>query len=420
MISVDEALEHVARCATRLPESQVPLGEALGLRLAKSVISSVDSPPFDKSMLDGFAVTTHDSEPTRRIVEQVVAGQVPHHAVEPGTTICVMTGAPIPDGADAVVKHEDTKQLDQTTIQMPKGGVAEGTGIVLRGAAFHQGQEVLTAGRRLSPVDIGLLAEVGLDMVKVTPRPRVAVLATGNELVPCGQKVGAGQIGNSNGPMLLALLDAARATALDLGIGRDDPGELQRLMQQGLEADILLVTGGVSVGVMDLVPGVLQQLGVRQVFHKIRMKPGKPLWFGLREQGGRRTLVFGLPGNPVSTLVSFEIFVKPALRVLGGEDFCSSQTLRGVLTSSVAHRGKRPTYHPCQICFGERERGLPTIEALAWSGSADLAALTRANALAVLPEGDYELGVGAEVDVIALSSTTSTLNIPRDQPKIEP
>jgi len=198
----------------------------------------------------------------------------------------------------------------------------------------------------------------------------------------------------------LALLQSNHAHPIDLGIGRDDPDQLQKLMQQGLEADFLLVTGGVSEGVMDLVPGALLDLGVRQVFHKVRMSPGKPVWFGEYQQDGKRTLVLGMPGNPVSTLVSFEIFVKPVLRVLAGGPFVPSQPQRGLLTTSIGHRGKRPTYHPSQLHF--QEQGLPTVETLPWRGSADLAALTRANALTILPEGDYEFAAGTEVDVLTL------------------
>ncbi len=402
MITVEEALGHVGRCSRSIPERRVPIGQSLGLLLAEPVVSGVDSPPFDKSMLDGYAVVASDRSSTRRVLEQVMAGGVPELAVELGATINVMTGAPIPVGADAIVKVEDVRQLDGATIQMPESGVASGRGVLPRGAAFCRGQEVLAAGRHLSAVDIALMAEIGQAEVQVVPRPRVAVLATGNELVEAGQTVGPGQICNSNGPMLLALLESVRATSIDLGIGRDDPAELRRLMGEGLNADVLIVTGGVSAGVLDLVPGLFQEMGVEQVFHKIRMKPGKPLWFGQHEQDGQRTLVFGLPGNPVSTLVSFEVFVKPALRALAGEKFCPASTLRGALTEPVAHRGKRPTYHPCQIDFGNRQQGLLMVEPLRWSGSADLAALTHANALVVLPEGDYELEVGAEVDMVLL------------------
>lgn len=400
MITVEEALEQIGHCAGSLAAAQVALGEALGLRLAEPIVSDVDSPPFDKAMLDGFAIAVNDPSPTRRIIEQVIAGGVPHHAVEPGATISVMTGAPIPDGANAVVKHEDTKRLDETTVQLPEVQVAEGAGIFYRGESFRQGQELMPAGKLLRSIDLALLAEVGKATVAVIPRPRVAVLATGNELVECGKTIGPGQIRNSNGPMLLAALTEVGATPLDLGIARDEIDELRTAIGKGLEADILLVTGGVSAGVMDLVPAVLGELGVDQVFHKVHMKPGKPLWFGRREASSKRTLVFGLPGNPVSTLVSFQLFVKPAIAALAGASFETPRPIRGQLTASAKHRGNRPTYHPCRLERGQQ--GGDAVAPLVWRGSADLAALAEANGLMFLPAGDYELAVGTPVDALPL------------------
>ncbi|TWU29303.1 molybdopterin molybdotransferase MoeA [Bythopirellula polymerisocia] len=400
MLTVFEALELVAQSALPLAARSVPLGEALGTRLAEAIVSDIDSPPFDKSMLDGYAIDVQDSSPNRQIVEEVIAGGVPHHSVKPGTTIRVMTGAPMPEGANAVVKHEDTSLMSDTTVKLPDTLPHEGYGIFLRGSSFHAGEEVLPAGKRLRSIDLALLAEVGCGKVEVVPHPRVAVLATGNELVECGESLAPGQIRNSNSPMLVAALREVGATPVELGIARDDPGELKSAIETGLEADVLLITGGVSAGVMDLVPGILTELGVTKVFHKVRMKPGKPLWYGVRELAGHRTLVFGLPGNPVSTLVSFVLFVKPSLTALGGAAFEQSPALRGTLTTSAIHRGGRPTYHPCQL--GQAMDASLSVRPLPWRGSADLAALTRANGLIVLPAGDYELTVGTAVEVMRL------------------
>ena len=365
-------------------------------------MSGIDSPPFDKAMLDGYAVSSEDSAPTRTILEEVIAGGVPQQSVTLGTTVRVMTGAPTPAGADVVIKHEDTKLIDDTTVRLPEGKPLPFAGVMRRGEAFSTGQQVLDAGKRLTPIDIALLAEIGKSNVQVVPRPRVAVLATGNELVPCGTPVGPGQITNSNSPYLLASLDQISASAIDLGICADDAAELRSRFAKGLEADMLLITGGVSAGVMDLVPGVLTELGVQQVFHKVKMKPGKPIWFGVYEQDGHRALVFGLPGNPVSALVGVELYVKPALRALGGEAFAPPSTTPGTLATEIGHKGPRPTYYPCRIDFGNRQQGRPAVTPLPWRGSADLAALTKANALVILPRGDYTYEPGQAVEVIAL------------------
>ncbi len=403
MLSVQQAIEHIRNFARPLPTARVPLSDALGLHLAEPVVSGIDSPPFDKSMVDGYALRADDPSETRRVVEQVTAGQVAQRSVEPGTTVELMTGAPMPAGADAVVKWEDIDRNEDGTIGLAKVSVRPDQCVTHRGASFRQGDVVLQQGDRLQAVGIGLLAEIGQPTVAVTPRPRVAVLPTGNELVECDQPLAPGQIRNSNGPMLIAALESLGIQAENLGVGRDDPEDLRRRIGQGLACDVLLISGGVSAGVMDLVPGVLQELGIRQVFHKVRMKPGKPIWFGVREQDARQTLVFGLPGNPVSTLVAFEVFVKPVLKALAGEGFQTASPLRGVLTSPIEHRGNRPSYQPCRILFGQRREGLPCVEPFPWRGSANLAALAKANALAVLPEGDYVLAEGSQVEVFKIS-----------------
>jgi molybdopterin molybdotransferase len=187
---------------------------------------------------------------------------------------------------------------------------------------------------------------------------------------------------------------------LDLGVARDDPVDLRAKISGGLVCDVLLISGGVSAGVKDLVPDTLAELGVREHFHQVRVKPGKPLWFGVRESVDRRALVFGLPGNPVSTMVSFKLFVEPALAALAGAEFAAPATQRGMLAAKFKHRGGRPTYHPCRRV--PDERGEQRIEPLNWQGSADLATLTRADCLAAFPAGDYELGAGAEIEWLTL------------------
>ena len=402
MLSVDEATKRVEQWAQCISPGKVAFHRALGLQLAEPVLSTIDSPPFDKSMLDGYAVAIHDDSPSRQILEEVLAGDVPHHAVVPGTTIRVMTGAPTPDGADAVIKHEDTELIDESTVQLPAKPPKMSAGIMRRGESFRKGDELLPAGKLLTAIDLALLAEIGQRTVLAVPRPRVAVAATGNELVQCGEEVGPGQITNSNGPMLLAQLHSWGAEPINLGIVRDDPEQLRESFQQGLEDDVLLITGGVSAGVMDLVPGVLQDLGVEQVFHKVKMKPGKPVWFGVREQEEHRTLVFGLPGNPVSALVGMLLFVKPALGALAGGEFAVPHPIPAVLTENIKHKGERATYYPSRLEFDQREDGKPRVTPLPWRGSADLATLTRANSLLLLHVGESKYQAGQQVEVISL------------------
>lgn len=398
MLTVDQALSLVAEHAKQLPAAPVKLRDALGLVLARTVVSDIDSPPHDKAMMDGFAVVASDRSSPRTIIEEVMAGDVPHHTVRPGGATRVMTGAPVPDGATAVVPVERTTFIDQRTVQIDWVDPPPGKHIMRQGATLRAGQEVAAVGTIVNPQTTAALAEVGCSIVEAIRRPQVSVLATGNELVDVDQKPAPGQIRNCNGPLLSALVTDAGAIAHELPVGRDDLDELTALVTEGLDSDVLLVTGGVSAGARDLVPEALVASGAEQVFHKLSLKPGKPLWFGIaRRESGLPRLVFGLPGNPVSGLVCFHLFVKPTLQVLAG---CRAEVRlelkRGRAAREFAHRGGRETFRPARLVVDPRESIL-SVDFFDWQGSADVAGTQRANCLVRLPSNPLTVAAGDEV-----------------------
>lgn len=407
MLSVDEALAAIEQAARPKAAASQPVAECLALVLAEDVASDVDSPPHDKSIVDGYAVTAADlagGEACLTVLEEVVAGKLPTRRVERGTATRIMTGAPLPDGAEAVVMVEQTEfaadaggALGQVKIRTPK--FTAGQNIMRRAASLRQGDVVLRAGHLLRPIEIGLLAEVGRTEVIAVPRPTVAVLPTGDELVEPGQRPAPGQIRNSNGSMLLACIRRAGGAPIELSIGRDEREALSERIATGLQADVLVLSGGVSAGVLDLVPELLAELGVRKVFHKVSVKPGKPLWFGVLDRGETRTLVFGLPGNPVSSLVCFELFVLPALARLAGRPFSGLAPITARLTAEFVQRGDREAYHPARLA--ESPKGA-TVEPLRWQGSADLRGLCAANAFVRFPSGDRTFMAGEQVDTYRL------------------
>ncbi|MEX2113241.1 MAG: gephyrin-like molybdotransferase Glp [Pirellulales bacterium] len=406
MLSVDEALQRVLSHAAAGQTIVVPLGEALGLVLAEDVASDVDSPPHDKALVDGYAVCAADLVEGRAeliILEEVTAGAVPGKRVTRGHATRIMTGAPLPDGADSVVMIEQTTIApagDPTPrVQIAAPRMNLGQNIMRRAASMARGDLVLHSGSRLRAIELGVLAEVGRVAARVIGRPSLAVLSTGNELVPAADVPQPGQIRNSNGPLLLAAAHAAGAVAHDLGIATDDADALRRAISRGLDDDVLLISGGVSAGVLDLVPGVLAELGVEQVFHKVDLKPGKPIWFGVRTDGNRRTLVFGLPGNPVSSLVCFELFVRPAIGKLAGRDDAGLRALDVPLSIPFSQRSDRPTYHPARLTD---TAGKLAIEPLRWQGSGDLRTLVAANALAYFPPGARQFEPGETIRVLRL------------------
>jgi molybdopterin molybdotransferase len=396
MLSVAEAQAIVLQHTRPLSPVQVTLGPGtLGQVLAEDIASDLDMPPFDKSLMDGYAVRAADlvdGKATLTVLEEVTAGMVPSKSVAAGQAIRIMTGAPLPPGADAVIMIERT-QVTGDQVQIDDRPPTSGQNIMQRGREMRTGETVLTAGAVLRPQELGLLATVGRRFVRAIPRPHVAVLSTGDEIVEADQRPGPGQIRNGNGPMLVA--QAARAAGMTeyLGNSPDNVDSLRTLVAQGLRAQMLVLTGGVSAGKLDLVPDVLRTQGVAAHFHKVAMKPGKPVFFG----STATCLVFGLPGNPVSSHVCFELFVRPALRRLAGHAHPGPRIVAAVLGQDFAYKTDRLTYHPARIDDDENGR---VVLPVPWHGSPDLRGVTRANAFAIVEPGDHHFRAGARLPVM--------------------
>lgn len=414
MLSVAEALAAITQVVERAPCITVPLEEATGLVLADDVRATIDSPPFDKALMDGFAVRSADLADGRtelEVIDEVTAGCVSSKLVGRHEAIRIMTGAPMPLGADAVIPVEECRTHETAGRLCVETGLQPaqpGRNVLRRGAAMRQGDRLLAAGSVIRPVEAGCLAELGLAHVRVHARPRVAVLSTGDELVTIDAVPGPGQIRNSNEILLAAQLRQAGAEVTRLGIARDNRDDLARAISQGLSHDVLVLTGGVSAGRLDLVPQALARAGARQVFHRVCLKPGQPLWFGVFEpvaraagaaiaQVPRACYVFGLPGNPVSSLVCCQLFVRTALRRIAGIEPSQPCPTRARLRTAHFCGGNRPTYHPARLMAEGREQ---IVDVVPWIGSADQAALVHANGLAVFPEGNREYASGVEIDFL--------------------
>ncbi len=386
MISIEQAFQLILEQAAPVAPLELSLAAALGRTLAVDAVSDIDSPPYDKSLMDGYALRAQDVQGTELslpVSDNIPAGSVPRGPLAIGTAARIMTGAPLPAGADTVVVVEETvTDGDPPRVRILRSSVEPDQNLLRQGSCLYRGQVILPRGTRLGGAQLGLLAETGNDPVAVNNDIRVAIVATGNELVEAGQSPGPGQIRNSNGPLLGGLVTAAGATALDLGIAQDDMTALREKIEAGLQADILLLSGGVSAGDLDLVPQVLRGCRVREIFHQVSIKPGKPLWFGR----GERTLVFGLPGNPVSSHVCFQIFVRPTIARLMGQKVADHHFAfqTALLAGGHQPRGGRTTYFPARF---RREDSRQIVELLPWKGSADLYTLAIAEGLVELPAG---------------------------------
>jgi molybdopterin molybdotransferase len=388
-IGIDEAMSIVrreARAGAAPAAARVSIDDALGRVLAREVISPIDSPPFDKSAMDGFALAAGDTSTERRILDTLAAGSAPGRALSPGECARIMTGAALPPGADRVIRKE---YVDE------RAGIARlvrpesGDNVVRRAANLKRGQAVLKP-KVLAAQDIGILAASGIAEVEVAVPLSTGIICTGPEIRVPGQPLGPGQIYDSNGPQLAAQLAAMRCPGRRRGIVADEPAPLSEAISGALEQhELVLLTGGVSAGDFDYVPQCLEELGAEILFHGVRVKPGKPTLFA-RLRGG--SWVFGLPGNPVSSFVIFEVFVKPFLYGRMGIDW-EPPLFRGTLGEAVRRRHvERTEYLPVRVRGG-------VVTPVAFHGSAHLNALGDADGLIVMPLGAAEIARGTEIDV---------------------
>jgi molybdopterin molybdotransferase len=396
MISVDEALTRVLAAVTPLKAETVPLVAARGRALAAPLLAAHAQPPFDASAMDGYAVRSADleEETTLRLVGTAQAGQRFAGMVGPGQCVRIFTGAPLPIGADAVVIQEDvTANGNEIAFNTP---VEAGHYVRARGSVFAEGASLLPTGTVLNSARLGLAALANRKTVTVFRRPRVALLATGDELVPPGSPLGPDQIVDSNGISLVALFGGL-AEVEDRGIVRDTPAATEAALARALDsgADLLVTTGGASVGERDYVQQALKQLGVSVDFWQIAMRPGKPVMFGRRGS----TLVFGLPGNPVSALVTAALFVLPVLRALAGHADPTGPRLALPLAAPLPPNG--PRRHFRRARFEPAPSGTQVMP-ITETDSAHLVSLALADALIVQPEDDPGLPAGAVVEVVPL------------------
>ncbi len=408
MISVEEALGKILSYVDVLEAEDELILSSLGRVLAEDIYSDIDIPPLDNSAMDGYAVRAESTKGASSssprillIIGEVAAGYIASEEVTPGTTIRIMTGAPVPKGADAVVQFEDTDEEKRKAAKKPLSEIsilrqaAKGLNIRQAGEDISRGSLVLKAGTVLRPQEIGVLASLGRDVVPVIRRPVVAVLATGDELVDIKEQLPPGKIYNSNTYSLAAQVSRYGGVPKILGIARDSIKALEDKIKQAHDADMLITSAGVSVGEYDVVKDVLARLG-EVTFWTVRMKPGKPLAFGVLNLGKKKIPHLGLPGNPVSSMIAFEQFARPAiLKMLGKKEF-AKPTIKARSEDRIANRDGRRVFARVRVT---KRDGQYFARLVGPQGSGILTSMAQANGLMIVPEDKAAIEAGAEVQV---------------------
>jgi molybdopterin molybdotransferase len=392
LLSITEALELVLRHVQPLEAEDIALDDAAGRVLAAPAAATVDLPSFPASAMDGFAVRAADVPATLPIVARVAAGRPVTQELGAGEAMGISTGGVVPNGADSVVPIEDVEERDGALVVT--GEVAEGANVRPRGGDLRAGDPVVEAGVRLGPVHLGALAAAGVTTVSVSRFPRVVLAVTGTELRSTGEPLGPGEIYDANGVILATQIGSTGATAERLPPVKDDVESTRAAIEHGLEADMLITSGGVSVGVHDLVRTIEGDLGVEEIFWRVAVRPGKPVAFGVRG----RTLVFGLPGNPVSSLVGFELFVRPALLAMQG-----LEEPRPAFKPGRLGRPVRLVERDSLLRARTRvDDGAVVLDPLTGQESHMIARAAMADALVLVPRGEGELAAGTTVSYLSL------------------
>ena len=412
MLSVEEAFQRIMASFSPLNAIEVPLLDCLGQVLAEDIRSPLDLPPLSNSAMDGYAVRGADiqgaspeSPRNLEVIGLVAAGQVSTQTVVAGAAVRIMTGAPIPAGADTVVPFEETDEVERRQAGRPLDHVAIFTGLSVgvnvrpAGEDVQRGQQVLDAGTPVRPSEIGVLASLGLSAARVIRRPVVAILATGDELVASGQTLDEGKIFDSNSFSVAGSVIACGGVPRVLGIARDNLEDLNNKLSEAAGSDLIVTSAGVSKGDYDIVKDVLTERGDMN-FWSVRMRPAKPLAFGhLREDGGRSVPLLGLPGNPVSTMVAFEMFARPAIQIMLGKRRLARPMVEGVLTAPIYNADGRRVYARVEVT---RKDGFYFANPVGPQGSNILTSMSRANGLAICPEDLPSKGAGEQVQIIML------------------
>jgi len=412
MISVEEALDKVLSYVEVLEPERKSVLDCLGQVLAKDIYSTIDIPPLDNSAMDGFAVRAQDTRGASEslpivlaVVGEIAAGSIPTREVGPGTAIRIMTGAPLPEGADAVVKFEDTDEVNRKSSRMDLSQIGilceakKGLNVRRRGEDIARGSLVLHKGTVLRPQEIGVLASLGLSAALVIRRPIVAILATGDELTAIDQPLSPGKIYDSNTYTIAAEVSRYGGIPRILGIGRDSVESLGERIDEGLDADMLITSGGVSQGDYDMVKDVLAEHG-EIGFWTVRMKPGKPIAFGVIKQtkGSKQAKLphLGLPGNPVSSMITFEQFARPAMLKMMGKKILAKPTVRAIIEGDITDTGGRRVFARVIVT---RRSGQYYASLAGPQGSGILTSMVRANGVAVIPENSRGVKAGDMVEV---------------------